>query len=210
LATNEYHLNLGQKLSAAGLIWTVILKRPEQDMPRWLRVISDYDTGPFKLSPTDRTYHAGLCHAVFEKDPETNAFKGLQGVLPHYDDEQLMTLGQKLETEQKLRLVRGQESAEHRILSLKRQTYHVLYVNVETHSDIAPLAELLLPDDTKFDFAILRLPLLDDKIGFSFRRPRQSALDLSSIAKAYGGGGHPAASGVTLPKDHMYLEDKLE
>jgi len=147
--------------------------------PRWLQIINNYDTGQFhKLSDEDKAFHLAFC-----KDPDYET--------KNY--EAYIAKGQALEKERSARVKTAVENS----YTGEVNKLKVTYATISNVEDTAKTASALLHKYPDAAFAAVR-KVLPDYCNFSLRRRPNDTINLQTIARSFGGGGHEAASAVQI------------
>jgi hypothetical protein len=214
LDKSEYHLDTKQVLSGAGLVWTVLLKKEQKDMPKWLRVVNDFDTGPHKLNEQDEAFHAGVCEignfaAVEVMSERTLQQVGnatmekrkarVQEILPSSEESVLFSL------DKDKKLIESTDFLKAWFEKTKTKELRVAYATLDSESLLKLLYQALLKKHPSVHLVAMRRHKAGGNMAFSLRRPDESFLDLNLLAKLYGCGGHPAAAAVQSSCFVQYL-----
>ena len=172
--------------SGAVLAWEYLY--PGQQRPLLLDYIEDRDLWKFKL-PRSRAVNAFL----FSQDYRFELWDELIKCGPEELDH-MAEFGGVLERKQK-KDVATLLSICQRELEIAGYVVPVANVPIMFSSDAGELMAQGKP------FAACYTDTANSR-DFNLRSSTEDGLDVSEIAKAFGGGGHPKASGFSVPRDH--------
>lgn len=180
---------------------------PDDDPSLFLRCIEDRDIWAWKLSDTSRpfteAFHKSVpfdfeAYSVFEDEANVNSLVEEGKVLMKYKDARIMDLVKK---------------AREGEITIDGKNYAVYMINTAEH--ISDLGHVLSQTDCQrlertCDFALMWY--YDErrgKIKVSLRsdgdREKEKQINVSEIARYFGGGGHPNASGFTIDSPELFL-----
>lgn len=165
----------------------------EQSAPRLLQLIEDRDLWHWK----ERNLSEPLFYALQECCSNSN-FKTYEPYLDVIKLDELIAYGQNLVVANRHWCEQKAIFAEHRIFNLPGTSdeYSIMYLKVENEKLVSELAEYLYTSH-KVDFVMLwsQIPSGLYKISLRSNNPE---VNVSDIATALGGGGHPQAAGAVL------------
>lgn len=176
--------------SGASLSWDYFFPMFKGVYPLLIRLVEDRDLWRFDL-PHSKAFEAGM--------NATGKIKDLAFWLEVYRDDDLM--GDILKTGEIL--VKNQEGIISSFVNSNKFTIVQFYAHraalYNLTSLISDTAEALYSSSKlKLDLTISYFIATDGKIIFSLRSHKNSGVDVGSIARNFGGGGHTNAAGFTM------------
>ncbi len=171
--------------SAIYITWRVF--NPDEKIPQFIRYIEDNDLGKYEIKKTD-----AFVSAIGTKLPFHNIdyFKDWDKLLnPSYVNS-LIEDGTKYQEYKNYLLKRNMHISESR----KIAGYDVLVANFGAVGLASDLGNKISENNPSKDFVILWSYHTANNEYSIMLRTRRSDVDLSKIAKVYGGGGHPRAA----------------
>lgn len=171
------------ELSESGASLTWKMEYPDKEIPKMIAYVKDKDIWEWKL-PCSREISAAIRDYVEILDPKSSLWKNF---IDSFNDEKF----EKLVEEGKV-AIRGQKA---RIQEGARKGFEIGFHDYKTlavnwSSESSEMGEYIYKD---MGFEIAVVFYYTGKIwNFSLRSDR---IDVSELAKKYGGGGHPGASG---------------
>lgn len=184
-------------LSGVGLAWSFF--HPKKSMPVFLQMIQDRDLWTWKL-PLSKDFCDGFYYYVSINDGFESSFSNFEELL---EDEETMIIKYielgKILRQKKEKVINGIVRSNKKVYSYKfnDNIYKVQMVNCD-HELASDLGNALCKNGL-CDFAVLwRYDHNSEKYWISMRA--ENKVDVSEIAKYFGGGGHKNAAGCTLDK----------
>ena len=169
--------------------WSVQSKifNPDEKIPQFLRYIEDNDLGKYEIKKTE-----AFVSAIGTKLPFHNIdyFKDWDKLLNQSYVNSLIEDGTKYQEYKNYLLKRNMHIAESRNIA----GYNVLVANFGTVGLASDLGNKMSENSPSKDFVILWSYHTANKEYSIMLRTRNNDIDLSKIAKVYGGGGHPRAA----------------
>ena len=173
-------------ISGAALSYMYLHKKTFNDIPKYLKLISDYDCWIYEFGDESRYFKC------FIDSVDYKPFAEVWGELNHDTDDLLLT--QYIDEGRTIKRYLDYEYKRVR----ESQAYEL---NVEGHKALVINADgnswLFGDEFSKYELCMLWV--YDGNIyNYSLYsdQTKSSPLDVSKIAEKYGGGGHPGASGV--------------
>lgn len=179
---------------------------PDEDPPLFLKCIEDRDIWAWKMDEISRPFTEAFhkcvpfdfeAYSVFEDPANVHSLVEEGKVLMKYKDARIMELvGLAMEAE----------------ITINEKTYAVYIIN--TAENVSDLGHILSQTDCKrlekpCDFAMMwHYDQIWGKIKVSLRSDgkRENPINVSEIARQFGGGGHPSASGFTISNTDLFLD----
>jgi hypothetical protein len=189
-----YVLDTTEMLCGAMILYLALFSKKPHAF-KWLDVINKNDTNIRLKTEEEKAYYAFL-----NRPEATETLKAFEAACAA-DVKEAAALGTKLLEER-----RNEAKVAMGSMELKKQTkignamYNIGYATVSAYDRVLPCSELVAkyPEIVK-DMDLWCVRWTDAKTKTKHLALRQrpgSALDMSAIAKHFGGGGQPAASGV--------------
>lgn len=210
-SNNKLSVKFDMNLSGCQLSWNYIY--PNIERPWFIDYIADRDLWTFKL-PNSRLINM----ALFEFDYIN--FKGLDKLYKKYNTENekekffenTLLPNIKIINEKNNKIIENTiQRASKAKITINDITY-IIWISFSTlgilKSDLGNrLMNIEFNDDTEPDFvAVVEYNFPNDEWWYSLRS-KSDKTDVSVIAKYFGGGGHPCASGFTLYENpHTYFK----
>jgi len=167
--------------SGASLTWK--REYPGKELPRILAYVRDKDIWEWKL-PKSREINMALREREDIHDPKGSTWQTLLDHLTEEDFQQMTEIGARALRSQRLRMLEGAQKA----FEVDFHGHKALAVNWSLES--SEMGEYIYKE-LGYEIAII-FNYTGQNWSFSLRSDR---LDTSHLAKTYGGGGHPGASG---------------
>jgi oligoribonuclease NrnB/cAMP/cGMP phosphodiesterase (DHH superfamily) len=174
--------------SAIYITWRIF--NPDEKIPQFLRYIEDNDLGKYEIKKTE-----AFVAAIGTKLPfhHIDYFKNWDKLLnPAYVDS-LIQDGIKYQEYKNYILKRNMHISE----AKKIGGYKVLVANFGAVGLASDLGNKISENNPSYDFVILWSYHTANKEYSIMLRTRNDNVDLSQIAKTFGGGGHPRAARFT-------------
>lgn len=179
-------------ISGAALTYMYCYNKKYEDIPYYLKLVSDYDCWQYKYDPDTTNFKIGI--ETVEFDALDNIWKAL--FESYTDDVSLsISVGSLIETGKTIKGFIDNDNTyyrEHFSYESEIAGHKVLVVNKKTNSWVFgekyneyPLVMVWVFDGNKFTYSI-----------FSSNKE----IDCSKIAESYGGGGHKGAAGFSSTK----------
>jgi oligoribonuclease NrnB/cAMP/cGMP phosphodiesterase (DHH superfamily) len=174
--------------SAIYITWRVFF--PDEKIPQFLRYIEDNDLGKYEIKKTE-----AFVSAIGTKLPFHNIdfFKSWDKLLNNAFVDSLIQDGIKYQEYKNYLLKRNMHIAE----PMNIANYKVLVANFGTVGLASDLGNKISEQHPDYDFVILWSYNTSHKEYSIMLRTRNNDVDLSGIAKIFGGGGHPRAARFT-------------
>lgn len=167
--------------SGASLTWK--MEYPQEEMPRMIAYVKDKDIWEWKL-PHSREVTAALRDIEGILNPGGQVWKNLIDQMDDQKFQKLVDAGAAALQSQKMRIKEGSQKG----FELDFHGYRTLAVNWSSES--SEMGEYIYKN---LGYEVALIFYYTGKLwNFSLRSDR---IDVSEIAKKYGGGGHPGASG---------------
>jgi oligoribonuclease NrnB/cAMP/cGMP phosphodiesterase (DHH superfamily) len=182
---NEPHAIFDNTHSAIYITWRIF--NPDQKIPQFIRYIEDNDLTAGQLSKTEAFTAALGTKLSFH---HIDFFKTWDKLLNPAFVENMINDGNKYQEYKNYLLRRNMH-----ISSLKKLGgYNVLVANFGTVGLASDLGNKISEANPRADFVLLWGYHYNTKEYSIMLRTRKPGIDLSQIAKIYGGGGHPGAA----------------
>jgi oligoribonuclease NrnB/cAMP/cGMP phosphodiesterase (DHH superfamily) len=173
--------------SAIYITWRIF--NPDEKIPQFIRYIEDNDLGLYEIKKTE-----AFVSALGTKLPFHNIdfFKSWNKLLNPVFVEGLIQDGIKYQEYKNYLLKRNMHIAE----PMKVGDYNILVANFGAVGLASDLGNKLSEQNSKYDFVLLWSYHSNNQEYSIMLRTRNddSSIDLSQIAKIFGGGGHPRAA----------------
>lgn len=189
--------------SSIYITWRIFF--PDEKIPQFIRYIEDNDLGVYEIKKTE-----AFVSALGTKLPFHNIdfFKNWNKLLnPAFVDE-LIEDGIKYQEYKNYLLKRNMHIAE----PMKVSGYNILVANFGTVGLASDLGNKIAEQNPDYDFVLLWSWHSNHKEYSIMLRTRHSdtSIDLSHIAKIFGGGGHPRAARFTWKESIEKLWKEME
>lgn len=172
-------MDLGE--SGASLTWK--MEYPKEPVPRIISYVKDKDIWEWKL-PHSREISAAIRDLDGIHDPASETWKKLIEQLSEEKFQNLVEIGRVVLRSQRMRIEEGAEKG----FEIDFHSFKTLALNWSFES--SEMGEYIYKD---LAYEVALIFYYTGKIwNFSLRSSR---VDVSELAKKYGGGGHPGASG---------------
>jgi oligoribonuclease NrnB/cAMP/cGMP phosphodiesterase (DHH superfamily) len=171
------------KRSGAVIAWNYF--HPNDPVPMLLQYVQDRDLWKFKFGNDSKLIHAGL-GTLKGNMPLWNKYASNENVL-----QDLVDTGEIL-LERDKAAVEAQVPANVKVVNW--EGYRCGFIN--TGQLVSEMGHAMYSDETlNVDIGICWFVLNDNTVILSLRSKQGSGVDVSAIAKKYGGGGHPNSAG---------------
>lgn len=184
--------------SGAYLTWTYFF--PNQPIPKLILYIEDRDLWNKQLPLTDE-FSAWFQNVDMKFEEFDKALD------EEYMDLMTKTVGKAINDQNVRQIMKASKSACCKFMEIGGKLYNVMHLNTTTLK--SEIGNQIMISNPSCDFALVYS--YDDISGdtwFSLRSTNHN-VDVSAIAKQFGGGGHRNASGVRLPGIHNSLPGKV-
>jgi oligoribonuclease NrnB/cAMP/cGMP phosphodiesterase (DHH superfamily) len=180
---------------------------PDKEPPLFLKFIQDRDIWAWKLEEFSRPFTEAFHRSVPFEFAEYAKFEDEDHVYS------LVKEGNVLSKYKDLRVLELAKRAKEGEITIDGRKYTVFIINTGEHiSDLGHvLSQMDCPRfEKKCDFAMMwYYDEIRGKIKVSLRSdndlPKEDQINVSTIARHFGGGGHPNAGGFTLDKSDLLL-----
>lgn len=198
-----------RKNGIAGCVLTWEYLFPDKKIPYYVRLVGDYDVWTFKYGMDTRYFQLGL--KVENTELHSLNLPAILSSNVKYNFATFLPCWDKLHKPWNVRKIINKGKAIYDYNEKQNEQlcnsgfntelngYTAFAVNsTYVSSDTFASMEKGYKADFKYDIWIGFYKTKEGKWKYSLRRPDWSTVDLSEIAKSYGGGGHVAAAGFTI------------
>lgn len=175
------------KRSGAMMAWEYF--HPNKKVPHLIKYIQDRDLWTWEL-PYSKEFSAGLQLLPLD-------FKVWENLLDDNESHGLLVTGKTILQYQKQLIETAVNRERVRMVHIAGFTVPIL----NTTTLVSEICGKLAQD---YPFAVTYFDTPDDRV-YSLRSTGTGSVDVSKIAKGYGGGGHAQASGFSIPHNQQQL-----